>query len=288
MTARHGGLAGIALAAAVALTACGGASSGRALPDNHASSPVDTLKVIHAAAAANAHVRSVHMVGSLTEYLQHVKAVPGQPAVTIDFSSKFDGVIRPKPLAGRITLSRLTGNGQSLKGEVTELMTPNAMYLKSPQLTAATGKPWAVLRFDDLAAASGVDLRQMIAQAQQMNPADYINQLVKAGDIRQVGNEIERGVPTVHYSGTVPISTSLAHFTGATRALMSRAMRSTGIRTSQVDVWIDSRGLVRRATSSAQSESSSVQVEMQVVAYDVPVPLTPPPAAQTVDLARLH
>jgi hypothetical protein len=288
MTSRHGGLAGIALAAAVALTACGGGSSARTLPDNHASSPVDTLKVIHAAAAANARVRSVHMVGSLTEYLQHVKPIAGQPAVTVDFSSKFNGVIRPKPLAGRITLSGLTSNGQSLGGAMTELMTPDAMYLKSPQLAAKTGKPWVVMRFDELAAASGVDLRQMMAQAEQMNPADYINQLVKAGDVRRVGNEIVRGVATVHYSGTVPISASLAHFSGATRALMSRTMRSTGIKTTQVDVWLDGHGLIRRATSSAQSESSSVQVQMEVIAYDVPVPVTPPPAAQTVDLARLR
>jgi hypothetical protein len=278
-------LATLAVLAAVA--GCGNATSSSS-PSPSGGKATDALEVIDAAARATAQVHSAHMVGSMSEYLSGVSMLPGQPPVTLDFSGHFDGTLRLRPLAGRMTVTGLRTNGQSVGGTLTELITGAALYLHMPQLAARTGKPWAVIRFDEMSSASGVDFGQMMQQAQQMDPNQFIKQLVASGDVHRVGAEVIRGLPTTHYAGTVPVSKTIAQFSGSTRAAMQRLMHSAGISSTTVDVWLDAHGLVRRARSTATSDNANITATFDIVAYNVAVDVTPPPASQTVDLATMH
>jgi hypothetical protein len=272
-------------AALLGLVAVGCGSSGSAGPDR--SPAVDALRVVRAAATATAHAQSVRMSGSMTEQLTGVTVRSGAAPVDVDVSSDFAGVVRTEPMAARLTLTNLVSNGSSIGGPMRELLTPRAIYMRIPQLAAQTGKPWAVMRLADIKQASGIDLEAMLSQAEQMQPAQYLAQLAAAGDVRVVGHEAVRGVPTTHYAGHVPIETALARYDSDVRAQLAPVMRSAGFTGTTIDAWVDGQGQVRRVASSTTGGRGSVAMHIDVLGYDVPVDVRPPPAGQVVDLGRL-
>jgi hypothetical protein len=246
------------------------------------------LQVIRAAAATNARAGTTHMVGTFDEQMRGLTVAPGQPAVSGTVRSDFDGVFRLRPMGGRITLTHLVANGSSAPGGIVELITPSAFYINNPQLQATTGKPWLKIPLGELSGASGVNLQQMISQAQQMQPGQFIDQLEQSGDLHVVGTQVIRGIRTTHYAGTVPMTASLRQYSGAVRRQMSRVLSVAGIRSTEIDIWLDGKGLMRRAHSSARGEKMSLSIEMDMLAYGVHVDVTPPPAADTVDISTLH
>ena len=64
-------------------------------------------------------------------------------------------------------------------------------------------------------------------------------------DIRELGEEDVRGVPTTHYSGTIPVAEQTKHMRdlGADETA-GRFEREAS--PAEVEVWIDAKGLVRR------------------------------------------
>ena len=274
---------GTLLVVAAMATACGSGTSGSTASHGNK----DVLAVIRAAASTNAAATSMRLRGHLAEKLDGVEAVAGQPAVTVDVSSDFLGDMQTTPTEARLTLSNMNVNGQSIGSGITELITPSAFYMNMPQLTGQTGKPWLEMKFSDMKAASGLDLKQLMSQAQQMQPAQYVQQLAAAGEVRVVGVETINGVRTTHYSGTVPIAEVLSHFRGAVRAQMAPVMRSAGFTGSTIDIWLDGKGLIRRARSVSQGGKGSVSMSMDVLAYGIHVDVTPPPADQVADFGQL-
>ncbi len=271
------------LATLLLAVGCGSGSG----PTAPATPGVDALSVVRAAAKATAGATSMRVSGSMAEHLRGVTPSEGAAPVDVDVTGDFSGVVRSDPLGARLTVSNLTTNGSALGARMRELLTPDAMYLKMPQLAAQTGTPWVVMRFADMKRLSGVDLRQVLSQARQMQPAQYVEQLAATGHIRDVGRESVRGTSTTHYSGTVPLDELLAHYSADVRAQLAPTMRSAGFTGARVDVWLDDDGLARRITSSSVGGEGSVEVHLDVLAYDVPVHVSPPPPGQVTDLARL-
>jgi hypothetical protein len=277
-------LKGVALVAVVmSAAACASGSPGA----HSVGTNKDTLTVIHAAAAATSEAQSVRFRGSMSEDMRGVTVPPAAVPVSFRFSGDFAGVMRLRPLAGQMTLFNVTSGGGALTGQVQEVVTPKGFYVKSPQLAARTGKPWAGITFDELKSQSGVDVKQFMSQAQQMQPGQYVQQLAASGNIKRVGSETINGVATTHYAGDVSTAQTLAHYASAARAELAPIMQSAGITSTHIDVWVDGSELVRRIVSSAVGAKATIKTRIDVLAYDVPVDATPPPADRVADLATL-
>ena len=163
------------------------------------------------------------------------------------------------------------------------LMTPKAMYLKMPALSAQTHKPWAELSFAELKKSSGVDFSQLTQQAQQMQPTQYLQMLSASGDITLVGTAKVDGVQTQHFAGTVDPAKALAALSPQARA----AWAKLGAGSEHLDVWVDSAGRPRRVTVSVTTASLATTTDLHLSSYGTKVSVTPPPASQTADLAKL-
>ena len=270
--------AGAAVLVAVLATACGNGSSGSS---SAAHGNNDVLSVIKAAASATAEQRTQRFRGSLTMDLGAATGGSSGP-ISMDMT----GTMQSKPLAGRMTMSGMQIAGQNV-GDVTALITPTAMYMQIPMLADRLGKPWFEIKFSDLKARSGVDFSQLTSQAQQMQPAQYIEQLEASGDVRAVGTETVNGISTTHYTGSVSLAQSMSHYSAAMRRQMQSVMKQAGFTGTHIDIWLDGKGLVRRARTSAEGGTGTFTFAMDVLAYGVPVDVTPPPASQVADLGSM-
>jgi len=277
-TARMRRRAGAVVLVAVLATACGNGSSG---DSSGARTDNDVLSVIQAAAKSTAQQQSMKVRGTLTMDLGAISgAAPASP------TANFTSVMQTKPLLARMTMSGLEVGGQSL-GDVTALITPDAYFMKMPMLSAQLGKPWVEMKFSDMKSASGFDIKQLISQSQQMQPAQYIEQLAASGDVKAVGTETVNGTATTHYAGTVDVEDQLSHFSGAVRSQMQGVIAKTGWTGAKIDVWLDDQGLVRRMRSASVGGKGGMSMAMDVLAYGVRVDVTPPPASQVADLGAM-
>jgi hypothetical protein len=271
--------AGAVLLVAVLATACGNGSSGSSTSGHGAN---EVLSVIQAAAKSTAQQQSMRVRGTMTMDLGAISGGAAAGSTTVTFSS----VMQTKPLLARMTMSGMEVAGQSL-GDVSALITPDAFFMKIPMLSAQLGKPWMEMKFSDMKAASGFDFKQVISQSQQMQPAQYIEQLAASGDVKAVGTESINGTETTHYAGTVSVEDQLSHFSGAVRSQMQGVIDKTGWTGAKIDVWLDGKGLVRRMRSASVGGEGDMSMAMDVLAYGVRVDVTPPPADQVADLAQL-
>lgn len=268
---------GACVLVAVLATACGNGSGGSSAGHDNS----DVLSVIQAAASTTAEQQTQRFRGSLT---MDLGAISGSSAGTV--TADIAGTMQTKPLAGRMTMSGMQVAGQDV-GTITALITPDAMYMKMPMLADRLGKPWFEMKFSDMKAASGFDISQLTSQAQQMQPAQYIEQLAASGDVHAVGTETVNGVKTTHYAGSVSLQESLSHYSASLRRQLEPVMKQAGFTGSDIDVWLDDKGLVRRIRSAAEGGKGTFTLSMDVLAYGVPVDVTPPPASQVADLGQL-
>jgi hypothetical protein len=264
------------VAFALAIAGCGSGSPGAAQKNAG-----DVLQVIQAAAASTAQQRTEQVRGTMT---MDLGAITG--ASTGSVSVNLAGIMQTKPLAGRLTVSGMSVAGHNV-GDIKALITPAAMYMNMPILAAQVGKPWIEIKFSEIKAASGFDFHQFTSQAQQMQPSQYIAQLASSGDVDVVGTETVNGVSTTHYAGSVSLKDQLSHYSPALRAQMQPLLDKAGFTGTHIDVWLDGKGLVRRVKSSAEGGKGTLAVDMDVLAYGVPLDTTPPPASQVADLAQL-
>jgi hypothetical protein len=264
-----GGSVALALAAA----GCGTGSPSAAPKSNS-----DVLRVIQAAAATTAHQNSARIRGTLSMDLGAVTGT-STGAVTAELA----GTMQTKPLAGRLTISGMQVAGRSV-GDMTELITPDGFYMNMPTLSAQLGKPWIEMKFSEMKAA-GLDFKQLMSQSQQMQPAQYLQQLAASGDVKVVGTETVNGFRTTHYAGTVGVEDQLAHFSGAVRSEMQGFIAKAGWTGAKIDIWIDDQGLVRRMHSTSVGGKGAMSIALDVLAYGVPVDVTPPPARSSISVS---
>lgn len=256
---------------------------GSGAPSAAPKSNSDVLQVIQAAASTTGQQSSMQVRGTMS---MDLGALDNSGTGAVD--AAFEGTFQTRPLAARIDFSQMQVAGRSLGSGISELVTPDAFYMKMPMLSAQFGgKPWLEIRFDDMKALSGLDVKSLLSQAQQMQPGQYVEQLAAAGDIREIGKETVNGVATTHYAGSVPLDTLLAKYSPQLRAQMAPKMQQAGFTGASIDVWVDAQGLVRRIRSTTQGGRGTVAISMDVLAYGVHVDVTPPPASQVTDAGAL-
>lgn len=282
------------LLAALALAGCGAHDTHRSATGPAGGAPAAATATPAAKPAAGAAVSTVALLTASAQKVTTAGSAKIDGTVTTSLkgatpgamSIRISGAEQWKPtLQAKLTMSGLKVGGKSA-GVTKILLTPKAIYMSLPQLTAMTHKPWTELSFATLGkAAGGVNLSQLFDQAQQTAPAQYLAILTKSGDVHLVGTTTIDGVATQHYAGNVDLAKALA---AASPALQSSyaALAKQGVTTEHVDVWLDSAGEPRRIQTTVSTSQMTVSTKLHVSGYGTKVVVVAPPAAQTFDLGK--
>jgi hypothetical protein len=172
---------------------------------------------------------------------------------------------------------------------------PPDVYVKSPLLGSAVphGKSWLHMNFDRLGKRLGV---VSPGQFGQQDPRETLRNLRATSDrVEQLGRERVRGVETTHYRATVQIrkleALAPASQRVAVRAKTERMVELLGADSFPIEVWIDSRHLVRRTRllMKMHQKGEAITMDMTADMYDFgPKPQAKrPPADEVYDVSNL-
>ncbi|HZU20051.1 MAG TPA: hypothetical protein VE982_02410 [Gaiellaceae bacterium] len=194
------------------------------------------------------------------------------------------GVADPASGAAELDM-RLTGlptsSGQT-EPDVRMILAGGALYMRVTPLQSVlpAGKTW--LKVD----AARLGRAGFGAPLGQADPSQWLDALRTVAAVRRVGTDTVQGEQMTHYRAAVDLS-NLDGLPVAERAATRAALRTLGIRTVPVDVWVDAAGLVRR--ESLALDTSVVQMTMTADLSDfaAPVSVSPPPASEVVDAASV-
>ena len=181
--------------------------------------------------------------------------------------------------------------------DMSERMIGTTIYMHSPLLSGATGKPWIKLDLQKFGKAEGLDMSAAMSSGGS-DPTQMLEFLNAASDsIDRVGMDTVRGTQTTHYHVVVDLlkiaNAVPAGKQAAVRRTFKREVALIGTHTMPIDVWIDSHGLVRRehVDISMRPPTASVTVGMEMTIdffdFGAPVHVVPPPARQVADCADL-
>lgn len=171
-------------------------------------------------------------------------------------------------------------------------------YMRFPLLTGMLpgAKPWLRLDLVELSKREGFDLGQIqsFSDSDPRRTLDYLR--VVSGEIRTVGQERVRGVPTTHYRAAVDLRKYADVVPAEQRELVRKAtetlVEQLGVGAVPVDVWVDGDGLVRRIalefdTGAAASAPLATTMTMELYDYGARVDVALPAASEVTDLAAL-
>jgi hypothetical protein len=168
---------------------------------------------------------------------------------------------------------------------VTVLVTSTAVYLQLPSLASLLHKQWAKISLTGASSVGGADLGQFAGQAQQVAPGQYLRLLTQSVNVKALGTATIDGVLTRHYAGSVDLQKALAALPQVPE-IWTKLATSEGIKAVHVNAWIDAANRPRRITLALASSTVSLTVALHLSSYGVKVTVTPPPAAETVDLTK--
>ena len=274
------------LVAGAALTAgCGQAAVKSSSP---APKPSQNHALVAESAAATAD--------SGTARAAYTMQISGLSGASGGISARGSGVI---DFAKRSTALRLhmTVPQAGMTMDMSERVVGTTIYMHSPLLSGATGKPWIKLDLEKFGKAQGLDMSAAMSSGGS-DPAQMLSYLSAASDsIDRVGTEAVRGTQTTHYHVVVDLLKVADVAPSANRKALERTLRREveliGTHTMPIDVWIDSQGLVRREhldmTMSPAAATTPVEMQMTIDFFDfgAPVHVVAPPARQTADFADL-
>lgn len=153
------------------------------------------------------------------------------------------------------------------------------------------GKSWVKLDLEKLGRQAGFDFGQLM-QAGQSDPSQGLQFLRGVTDVKALGDEDVRGVPTTHYTGVVDLE-SLAKKDPALKGTIDQLVAQTGLTRIPVEVWVDDENFVRRMKQSFEGATfgPGMQLDMTMTTelYDFgsDVNVEVPPPDEVVDLSEL-
>ena len=268
-----------ALAIAASLGACGSSGGG--------SSSVAVAGPLADAAYATSQAGGAHMSVSA-----QIEAGGLPSAVTLSGSGFFnysshEGVLS-MTLAG---LPASVAGGSSTAME--EIFKGTDIYIGSSLFAGKLpgGARWMKLDLARFATAAGIDPAQLLGG--QSNPAQLLEYLkASGGSVQTVGHEIVRGVPTIHYHGTIDVKKAARVLAGhagnsSLREKFEQQLAKVGVSSLPVDVWIDSHHLVRRIELSLSVPTGGHTARMRMVielfGFGATPAVTTPPTSETFD-----
>ena len=191
-------------------------------------------------------------------------------------------------------LLRGSGVPASADEQWTILTNGLVVYMRAPTLARQLpgAKEWLKLDVEQLAKSRNVNVGQF-RQLTQNDPTQMLDYLkAVSGKIDEVGHEDVRGVATTHYRAKVDLDKvadqAPANVRETFRTSIQALERGLGTHELPVDVWVDSKNLVRRF-SQHLTVASGGKVDFTVDFFDfgTPVSVQTPPASDTIDLGQL-
>jgi LppX_LprAFG lipoprotein len=267
---RRGVLAGIVVAFALAVAACGGGDSGSGASGN----PTVSIKTLQAAVSNTQAEQS-------SKFTMDV----GVDTTGKSLAIHGDGVSSGDGKTGQITLTIPS------VGTVDERIVDGTVYMNLGDLPFAsklTDKPWVEVNLDELGQKTGIDLGGLADQAQSNGPQqglEYLQGL--SGDVEKVGDDTVAGEHAIHYRAQIDYAKVAAKLPeGAARDKLG------SLGTVPADVWIDDNDRVVKMQfavdgSSLGTSDAKVQMTMEMTEFGVPVDVQAPPADQTTSFSDL-
>ena len=271
--------AGLAMIAAAA-AGCA-ASSGSGARGGSSAAPVNPLAAVKLAAKTTSKVNSF----TATMSIQIVPKAGASTSTGLSGPTKltmtFGEQVHPTLLvSANIQLPNVAGT--PMAGDLTEIITPTVMYIKWTYLTQQlhATKPWLAIPLSALS-KSGVNLSQIMDQASANGPLADSQLLTAATSVRRVGTGSINGVPVTEYTGTVPLSAALSHFSGSLKTMAEQLMSAEGVTSETFTIWVDGNNVLRKAVTTATGTGMSESTVMTVTSINQPGGITVPPASQT-------
>jgi hypothetical protein len=151
---------------------------------------------------------------------------------------------------------------------MTELLSRGTIYLGSPVFGTKLpgGAKW--VKLDLGKAASNLGLDPQTLSSGQTDPSEYL-QFLKAGGgtIHKLGGETVRGVATTHYRGSIDLAKAAALIASKNKGKKTAIEKLTaqlGTDSLPMEVWIDSRHMVRKLSLSPSVNASGRHIGMKI------------------------
>jgi hypothetical protein len=176
--------------------------------------------------------------------------------------------------------------GQTLS----EILVGDVIYMDYPALSAelGSGKQWMEI---DLAKVTSLgSLSSLLDSARNDNPTTQIAALVASGSVTKVGTETVQGQQTTHYAGDLDASQLLSagntasNLTPSQLSSLKDEIKSVGVSTVKVDLWVASNGLPVEEKYSEKTTAGTVVGDLYMSDWGAPVSVGAPPASEVTDM----
>lgn len=187
--------------------------------------------------------------------------------------------------------------------QMTLVLDHDQMYMQIPASLASQlpgGKQWLEIDLAQLGNVPGASaLSSMMNSSSQMtDPSQYFDYLraAAAGSLQVLGTATVDGFQTTHYHADVDLSKLPDAVPAAQRAAIDHAIAlirksSTAVTTIPIDVWIDSRNLIRRIafteTLAVQGQALRLDMREDIPEYGAQPAPAIPPAGEVMNLSSL-
>lgn len=210
-----------------------------------------------------------------------------------------EGVFAFKTEQGRLELD-LGPLGLAGAERTEVLLDGKVVFLKLGGALPGLGKrPWVRIDLGTLKVGQG-DGIEALRQLRANDPRAVINELRGVtGDAKKVGTETVRGVETTHYRATVDLDKAAAASPVSVRDDLTEVARQLGTPKLAVEAWLDADGRLRRlrytidladlddGAPAKGAGTGMVVATLELFDFGTEVAVSPPPAAETTDLADL-
>jgi hypothetical protein len=258
-----------AIAAALLIAGCGGASSsGKA-------GGVNT-------------VRAAYVSRSVPGYQIAMKVTGTAAGHTINVTGA--GAFDDAPHAGRLTMYLRPPTLGGANVQITAVILGKDVYVKLPASLAGKipgGKPWLGLNLSEIGKAIGMQGLLSLGD----NPGENSVRLLQAlraastGSVQNIGQQTIDGVSTTGLRATIDLSKTVDTLPSSQQPGASSAIaeleKLTGLHYLPIEAWVDSSDHVRRIvlseTGHVEGQPFSENVQLDFVKYGPePVPAAPP------------
>jgi hypothetical protein len=186
-------------------------------------------------------------------------------------------------------------------GRTETLVIGDTSYRKVPELgDLSPGTSWLRVDAGSSQPASDLTRPSSVVRLLAEDPGDVVEYLDGVvGEVRTLGRDAVRGVPTTHYATVVDLHRAAAHLQPTAQRNALRLAEALGTAQVGTDVWVDGRGRARRQQleldyasapptgGSDEGVPSVVTFTVELFAFGVAVKADPPPPDQTIDLSRV-
>lgn len=184
--------------------------------------------------------------------------------------------------------------GVALPKNLSVVFVKNVVYVDLPSVATQIRKGAEWLRFDSSSIPTSVTKGVDPSQLSKINPQQALAKLTTAVTVHRLGKTTVRGASSTHYQAIVDVAKVVAILPKADQATELQMLKTIGLKTLPVDVYVDGSGYVRRTivstgklTVQAGSPPLSIRFSADVYDFGAHVHASAPPAGTTADGGKL-